>query len=266
MLSRIALLLFGSALFTQAVAATHTLSSREICVQSIPTVRKMWLKGSYDAPPAVAAMMVDVIDGKLPRVRQQLQQMKPADARLWRQSAMVAAAWSGQPAVVDGLIDVGALVDGRGWVPPFKSAFFDQELDGMKHDSHVGAAGVNNLMASGALSNKGRSDMLALAGAVYCGDVATLDVLMRHHVNVAQREAPNVVDALTEATVEGNTAVVQRLLDHGADPCADDRHFAELHRKHPGGQTHTLAQIGIRAKLPAPLIARLTCPALAATR
>lgn len=149
-------------------------------------------------------------------------------------------------------------------MPPFKSAFFGQELDGMKHDSRIGAAGVNTLISSGALSNKGRFDMLALAGAVYCGDVATLDALLRHHVNVAQRAAPNVADALTEATIDGDAPVVQRLLDHGADPCAFDRRAAEFHRKHPARATHTLAQIGSHATLPAALIARLSCPAIAA--
>ncbi len=210
--------------------------------------------------------MVDVIDGKLPQVRQQLQQMKPADARLWRQSAMVAAAWSGQHAVVEGLLDDGAQVDGAGWVPAYKSAFFDQEVDGMKHDAPIGEAGVKTLKETGTLSNQGSSNTIALAGAVYCGDVATLDVLLRHHVNLAQREASNVVDALTEATGEGNAAIVQRLLDHGADPCAEDRHFAELDRQQTGRPKRTLAQIGSRAKLPAALVARLTCPAVATTR
>ncbi|MEP7186959.1 MAG: hypothetical protein ABI767_14095 [Rhodanobacter sp.] len=222
------------------------------------------MKGAYDAPPAVAKMMVDVIDGKLPQVRQQLQHMKPADARRWRQSAMVAAAWSGQPAVVDGLLDDGAHVGGTGWMPPLKPEFFEQEVDGMKHDSRFGAAGVRTLMASGTLSNQGTSDMIALAGAVTCGDVATLDVLLRHHVNVAQREAPNVVDALTEATIDGDVPVVQRLLDHGADPCAFDRRAAEYQLKHPARATHTLAQIGAHAELPAALVARLSCPAMLA--
>ena len=265
MLSRIAPLLLATALFTQAVTATPDPPLRDVCRQSIPTVREMWLKGAYDAPPVVAAMMVNVIDGKLPQVRQQLQQMKPDDARLWRQSAMVAAAWSGQAAVVDGLLNDGANVDGAGWVPAYKSAFFDQEVDGMKHDARIGAAGVKTLKSTGTLSNQGSSDMLALAGAVTCGDMATLDVLLRHHVNVAQREAPNVVDALSEATVNGDAPVVQRLLDHGADPCVDDRRMAERHREHPDSALPTLAKIGSNANLPAALVARLSCPAIAAT-
>lgn len=264
MLSRIALLLLGAAACTPALAATPTPPLSDICRQTIPTVREMWLKGAYDVPPAVATMMVDVIDGKLPQVRQQLQQMKPADTRLWRQSAMVAAAWSGQAAVVDGLLDDGANVDGRGWVPPYKSTFFDQQVDGLKHDARIGAAGVETLKTTGTLSNQGTSDALALAGAVYCGDLATLDVLLRHHVNIAQREAPHVADALTEATEDGDAPMVQRLLDHGADPCAFDRRAAERHRKDPAGAISTLAKIGRRAKLPAALIARLSCPAIAA--
>lgn len=264
MLSRIALLLLGTGLFTQAVAAAPTPPLSAICRQSIPVMRETWAGAAYDAPPAVAAMMVNVIDGKLLQVRQQLQQMTPADARLWRQSAMVTAAWSGQAVVVDGLLDDGADVDGTGWLPPYKSAFFDRQVSAMKHDSRIGAAGVKVLKATGTLSNKGQSDTQALAGAVYCGDVATLDVLLRHHVNVAEREGSNVADALTEATEDGNAPIVQRLLDHGADPCAFDRRAAERHRKDPGRAISTLAKIGSRAKLPAVLIARLSCPAIAA--
>ncbi|MEP7186958.1 MAG: hypothetical protein ABI767_14090 [Rhodanobacter sp.] len=40
MLSRLALLLLGTALFTQAVAATPMPPLREICRQSIPTMRE----------------------------------------------------------------------------------------------------------------------------------------------------------------------------------------------------------------------------------
>jgi hypothetical protein len=266
MLLRMALLLLGMTLSARGVAATPTPPLSQICRQSIPVMRETWAGGAYDASPAVATMMVDVIDGKLPQVRQQLQQMKPADARLWRQSAMVAAAWSGQHAVVEGLLDDGANVDGKGWLPPWKPAFFEQVVDGLKDDFRIGTAGVKTLKATGTLSNQGSSDTMALAGAVYCGDMATLDVLLRHHVNVAQREAPNVVDALTQATGDGNAAMVRRLLDHGADPCADDRHMAAFHPKHPDRPTHTLAQIGSRAKLSAALVARLICPAVATTQ
>lgn len=266
MLSRIALLSLGMALTTRAIAAASAPPLREICVQSTPTIRKMWSKGAYDAPPAVATLMVDAIDGKLYEARQQLQAMKPVDAQRWRQTAMLAAAWTGQSAVVDGLLDDGAAVNGLGWIPPYKPTFFGQTVDTMKRDSRFGApTAVKGMMASGMVGNRGESTGPALMAATECGDLVTLDVLLHHHANVAQRVAPNIVDALTEATIDGDAPVVQRLLDHGADPCADDRHIAQFHLKHPTRSTHTLAQIGRHARFPAALIARLTCPAVAAT-
>lgn len=265
MLSRIAVLLLGMTLSTQAVSATHAPALREICRQLTPTIREMWSKGAYDAPPAVATLMVEVIDGKLSAVRQQLQEMKPADAARWRQSAMLTAAWTGQSAVVNGLLDDGAAVNDPGWIPPYKSTFFGQTVDAMKHDSRFGGPTAGNaMMAEGIVRNRGQFIGPALMAATECGDVPTLDVLLRHHANVVQRVKPSVADALTLATVDGDAPVVQRLLDHGADTCADDRHIAQFHLQHPTRPTHTLAQIGTHAKLPAAVVARLTCPAIAA--
>lgn len=138
-----------------------------------------------------------------------------------------------------------------GWIPPYKPGFFDQTI------------AINGMLTASVIGNRGHSTGPALMAATECGDLATLDVLLHRHANVAQRVAPNVVDALTASTIGGDAPIVQRLLDHGADPCADDRHMAQIHLKHPTRPTHTLAQIGTRAKLPPALIARLTCPAFA---
>ncbi|MEO8858785.1 MAG: hypothetical protein ABI343_17520 [Burkholderiaceae bacterium] len=263
---RSAITVLGMLLTTQAVAGTPTPPLHEVCRQTAPTIRESWSKAVYDAPPAVATLMLDVIDGKLPEARRQLRAMNPDDTKHWRQTAMLTAAWTGQAAVVDGLLDDGAAVDGLGWIPPYKSGFVGETIDALQHDSRFGGpAAVKGMQAAGVLGNRGHSTGPALMAATECGDVATLDVLLRHHAKVAQREAPNVADALTAAAVNGDALIVQRLLDHGADPCADDRHMARNHLDHPAMPTHTLAQIGTRARLPAALIARLTCPAVAAT-
>ncbi|HEV7123206.1 MAG TPA: hypothetical protein VGN24_07230 [Rhodanobacter sp.] len=267
MFMRMAMLGLGLGLTAQAAAAGNkTPPQREICRQSTPVIRELWAKGAYDAPPAVATLMLDAIDGKLPELRRQLQAMQPTDAARWRQLAMLTAAWTGQPSVVDGLLDDGAAVNAKGWIPPFKPGFFGQTVDAMQHDSRLGGpAAVNGLMATGVVGNEGHSTAAALTVATECGDVATLDVLLHHHADVAPREASNVADPLTVATVGGDAAVVRRLLDHGADPCADDRRIAQFRLQHPTRPTHTLAQIGTRVQLPTTLVARLTCPAVAET-
>lgn len=261
---RSAITVLGMLLATQAVAGAPAPPLHEICSQSTPTIRESWLKGAYDAPPSVAALMTSAIDGKLTEVRRLLQGMKPADATRWRQSALLTATWAGQSAVVDGLLDDGAAVDEKGWIPPLKSVFFDQTVATMKHDARFGgSAAVNRMAASGMVGNRAQTIGPALTVAAECGDLATLDVLLRHHAEVSPREAANVADALTVATVGGDAPIVERLLDHGADPCMDDRRMAEVHLKHPDRPTHTLAQIGTRTQLPAALVTRLTCPAVA---
>ncbi|MEO8778256.1 MAG: hypothetical protein ABI389_06245 [Rhodanobacter sp.] len=269
MLSRIALLLLGLALAGHAIAGTQMPARLDICRQSTPTIREMWLKGAYDAPPAVARLMVNAIDGKLPEVRRQLQDVKSADASRWRQTAMLTAAWAGQSVVVDGLLDDGAAVDGDGQIPPFKPGFFDHTVDAMEHDSRFGGpTALKRMRAAGVVSNQGRSAGPALITAAECGDLATLDVLLRHHANlntthVGSDHMPLGGYVLLISIVNGNPVITQRLLDYGAHPCAFDRWAAQFHLKHPTRPVHTLAEIGRHAGLPAALVTRLTCPARA---
>jgi hypothetical protein len=267
MLLRIAVMALGLGSASQALAADNKPPpQREICRQSTPVIRDLWSNGAYDAPADVAALMLDAIDGKLPDVRRHLEAMKPADASRWRQLAMLTATWTGQSAVVDGMLDDGASVDAQATIPPLKADFFDHTVDAMDHDSRFGGStGVKNLMAAGLVRNRGQPTGPALTVAAECGDLATLQVLLRHHADVSQREMQNGANALSVATVGGDAPVVALLLDNGADPCAFDRHAAEFHRKHPARQTPVLAQIGSRAKLPAALVARLNCPAVAVT-
>jgi len=214
-------------------------------------------------------MTVNVIDGKLPQVRQQLKAMSPAEATRWRQSALISAAFSGQPAVVDGLLNDGAAVNGKGWMPGYKAAFFERIVEDMKHDPRFGGQkGVASLKASGVLENQGQEIGPALVSATQCDDAATVDVLLRHHADAKFRLRPGGADVLMLAIVHGNAVIVRALLDRGIDVCADDRiaqqSRIEYKKKNPEYKTPgaTYAELGRRQKLPDDLVARLTCPGL----
>ncbi len=242
-------------LLSRAAVAADNLPVPTLCRQGTPLIRKLWLHGLYDAPAAVNALMVDAIDGKLPQVRRQLAQLKPADMARWRQTAMLTAAYAGQATVVDGLLDDGAAVDGVGWIPPMQDSFYRQTVDDMKQDPHFGGPrAVKVLSAAGVISNQEQQLGPAIIVAADCGDTTTLDVLLRHHANLGWRPTPHSADALVIATVHGDAAVVQRLLDHGANPCIDDR-FIQLRKS-----GISLATIGQHRSLPASLTRRLSCP------
>ena len=222
----------------------------------------------------MVTLMVNVIDGKLAQVRQQLKDMPPVDARRWRQSAFITAVYAGQSGVVKGLLDDGADVNGISRMPPFKPGFFGQVVGGMKHDLRYGGPGaVDGMAKTGLLENQGQILGPALPVAASCGDIETVDVLLRHHADVMARQAPNIEDALDAATLQGNVAMVRNLLDHGANSCIHDHHLRELMRNDPAFRKRTLATkrdftlaaIGRRAGLPADLTARLICPVDAST-
>ena len=130
----------------------------------------------------------------------------------------------------------------------------------MEHDSRYGGPGAVKAMQSTGILDSNRGSLVGpmVPMAASCRDMATLDVLLRHHANPLARNAPNVADALTLAAVNGDAALVTFLLDHGADVCADDRHFRK-----PG---ITLASIGRHNHLPEAVVQRLAChePATAA--
>lgn len=266
MLARIALLVSTLLLSAPVLAKGNAPSSAQLCRQTRPLVHDQWQLGHLDASPAVDALMVDAIDGQLPQTRRRLAQLKPVEVAHWRQLAMLTAAYAGQAAVVDALLDDGAEVDGMGWVPPFKPSFYGQTVDDMKHDPRFGGpARVDGLAATGLLDNRGRRYGPALVIATQCGDLATVDVLLRHHADVTARQAPNIADALDTAVVEGNAAIVQRLLEHGATACMHDRLVQQRALKDKR-RFIPLAEIGRRAGLPDELAARLRCPAVASVR
>lgn len=251
MLARLALIVCALCVLQPATAMEP--AGNNICRQVLPTVRGLWRRDLYDAPPAVAAVMVDAIDGRLPQLRRGLAALPPDEQAHWRQITMLTAADAYQPAVVDGLLDDGAAVDEPARLPALKSGFYRQVGKTMARDPHFGHDAVQGLQSAGVMNNHGNLVGPALPMAVACSDTATLDVLLRHHANVMARAAPDVTDALTAAVIDGDAPIVSRLLDHGADACADDRRI-----RRPGT---TLASIGQRQHLPAALVQRLTCHA-----
>jgi len=228
-------------------------------------MRRLALLGAFDVPPAINTLMVNVIDGKLPQVRQQLNTMPTADAARWRQSTLIIATYANNPTIVKALLNDGAAVDGSGWMPSLKQSFHDQAVEDIKKDPNweTSPNPITDFKEAAVLSFpvKAGLDGTALIIAARCNDVATLDVLLRQHADAAVNPFRNVMNALEASVSLGNTAAVQHLLEHGADACAEDRliHRRQLERKM--NHFSTIADWGRRKKLPDDVVAGLTCPA-----
>jgi hypothetical protein len=279
MLSRIVLLVFGLVLTESAVADQKPFPPTLICPYQTSLMRKLALQGVFDATPAINTLMVNVIDGKVPQVRQQLSAMNKTDATRWRQSALIIATYAGRPAMVDSLLNDGASVDDQGSMPSLKCSFHDQVVADVKKDpkwDSTNPAPKTGFKLDEILMFPGLSDGPALHTASMCGDVATLDVVLNHHANV-KTHLPKSVDVLILPVLQGNAAIVQRLLDHGADPSGALRaaaasgdaamtqllldHGAEpcsanLTIRKPGV---TVASLGRDKGLPDPIVKRLVC-------
>ena len=257
MLSRPVLLACTLLLSCPALGRDNAPSTQDLCRQATPVARDLWNRDLYDAPPGVAALMVDVIDGRLAEAREQLARLNPGEVARWRQTAMLTAIYAGHTDMVEALLGDGAVADGMGWIPPLRDSFFRQTVAAMKQDARLeGSSTVKGLAAAGLLKNEGRYYGPALVIAASCGDAATVDVLLRHHANGLARSSTNGADALTVATVLGHAEIVEHLLDHGANPCIDDR-FIQMHQPDA-----SLATIGRQKGLPAALVQRLVCPAV----
>ena len=265
MLSRVALLAAGFLLAGTAAADEKTaFPPALICPYLTSMTRGLAAHGDFNAPPAINALFVNVIDGKLLQVRQQLDSMNPADAARWRQSALVIATYARKPAMVAGLLDDGALVDGQGTLPGLDCKFRDQLIAEIKKDpkwATVDPAPRTGRLLDTVLLFDGQPDGPVATIAAQCGDLATLDVALNHHANLKARiphskdvvvmavlsDNPVIVkrlldrgadpssaatgstDGLITAIIEGNAAMVTLLLDHGADPCAEDRSRQRSH-------------------------------------
>jgi len=263
MLSRVVLLVFGLLFASQAFADDNRpFPPPLICHTQTALMRMFALQDVFDAPAEINTLMANVIDGKLPQVRQQLKTMPTADAMKWRQSAMIIAAYANNSAVVNGLLDDGAVVDGSGWMRGLKRSFHDQALADIKKDPNWERHPNFNEVAILWLPVKGGLDGAALGIAARCNDVATLDVLLAHHADMDANASPTVMSPLEAAIAIGNTAIVQRLLDQGADVCAEDRRIQRRQAGRKINHFFTLADLGRREKLPDHMVSQLTCPVL----
>jgi hypothetical protein len=220
MLLRVALLVFGLLLAGSAAADQKPFPLTQICPYQTALTRKLALRGVLDAPPAMNTLMLNVIDGKMPQVRQQLSEMNKGDAVRWRQSALIIAAYARETEMVAGLLDDGALVDAQGTLPALDRKFRDQLWAEVKKDPKWDSVDPDpktaRLLDADFLFD-GRPEGPVATIAAQCSDLATLDVALSHHANLKAR-IPHSNDVMVMAVTADNPAIVKRLLDHGADP------------------------------------------------
>jgi hypothetical protein len=300
MLPRMALLLIGLWI---SGATTATEKPRPapsfICPNQTALARVLAVHGAFAGPSGINPLIVNVIDDNVPQVRQQLDGMDPADATRWRQSALITAAYAGDPVMVAALLDDGALIDGQGVLPALDGKFRIQLMAEVEKDPKWTTFDADPKTArdlDALLMFDGRLEGPALNIAAQCGDLATLDVALSHHANLRVPRSTDVLamavignnpavvirllddgadpshapdnskDGLSTAIVEGNAAMVTLLLDHGTNSCAEyrsrQRRFDAFQSKHQEQKRRldTNAEIGRRENLPDGLVARLTCP------
>jgi hypothetical protein len=220
MLLRVALLVFGLLLAGSAAAGQKPFPLTQICPYQTLLMRKLALRGVFDAPPAINTLMLNVIDGKMPQVRQQLSEMNKGDAARWRQSALIIAAYAREPAIVAGLLDDGALVDAQGTLPALDRKFRDLLLAEVKKDPKWDSVDPDPKTArlqDADFLFDGRPDGPVATIAAQCSDLATLDVALSHNANLKAR-TPHSNDVMVMAVSADDPVIVKRLLDHGADP------------------------------------------------
>lgn len=249
---RIVALVLGL-LSTISVSASEGLPLSNPCRMARATVPVDVLVSQFATSPAHALLLADAGDSRLVALREKLSAMPQDEAIRWRQSAMMFAVQAGRPEVVAALLDDGADANASALLPGYKPA----SMAMLETPSTLAT-----LSKHGLLNDHAAAVGPALPIAAGCGDLATVDVLLRHHADVRLQQAPNIADALDMAILNGDAAIVQRLLDHGANACAHDR----LRRERMLKAKRTfipLAELGRRAGLPADLAARLTCPVTA---
>ncbi|MEO6968130.1 MAG: hypothetical protein ABI132_06705 [Rhodanobacteraceae bacterium] len=127
--------------------------------------------------------MVDATDGKISKVRRAFDAMAPSEAARWRQVAMYTAAGQGQSAVVDALLDDGATVDGSAEIPSLNMGSYQRTVDALSRDPRIGAKAVKGMQASGIVSNQPQESGPVIFVAIGCNDLATVNVLLRHHAS-----------------------------------------------------------------------------------
>ncbi len=205
--------------------------------------------------------MVDAIDGKTAAVRKALTGMNAENIKRWRQLAMNEAVLVGRTDVVDALLDDGAKADGSALVPPLKSAFYNRSVEQLANDPQIGQKAVKGLQAAGLMNNEAKQTGPAIYMAIDCDDLAMVKVLLRHGANPMRQLRTHGADPFITAVVDGDGDIIQGFLDHGADPCLEDRRLAD-NAKDYHLPKRTISDIGVSSGLPTSLIQHLTCHVL----
>lgn len=239
-----------ASLFILTLLAAPQLHARTIapepCAQVTRVAREAYLQDAMDVPPQIAQLLVHVIDGELPEVQQALAVLPSTDQLRWRQAALLTAVYAGRRTEALALLQDGAAVNERAWLPGFRKGFVDSALS-----PQLLALGLH----SQALNESARAYGPALITAVSCGDPAMVEMLLKQGADARARPQASTADPLTVATVQGNAPIVGLLLDHGATSCDFDR---QPHRR---SHATSLSALGGRNGLPAGLTARMHCPA-----
>jgi hypothetical protein len=256
-----ALLLMATPVFAATNPQNPHQSSADLCHSERPLARQMWQRNLYAVPPAIAAIMVDATDGKTAAVRAALAGMHTQDATRWRQLAMYTAAFEGRTETVDALLGDGAAADGSVLMPPLKTTFYRSLAGQAANDPRIGPRAVKGLEAAGVMNNGARQTGPAIYMAINCDDLATAKTLLRHGADPMRGwPSHDGTDPFIAAVVEGDVDIVHAFLDHGANPCIEDRRLAERAKAHHSS-VQTVAGIGQKQRLPPMLIQRLTCHA-----
>lgn len=203
--------------------------------------------------------MVDAMDGKTAAVRKALDRVNTKDIIRWRQLAMFQAVLAGQTEVVEALLGDGAKADGSALVPPLKAAYFNSSVGQIANDFlQISQTAIKRLKAAGLMNNDPKQTGPAIYTAIDCDDVATVKVLLRHGADPMRLLKVHGADPFITAVVDGDADITQVFLDHGADPCLEDRRHAD-NAKYYHLTKWTISGIGVSAGLPTSLIQRLTC-------
>lgn len=253
------------------LAATPDLqhSEQRTCHDARNLIPQLWRAGVYNVPPAVPPLMLAAAAGETSQALVALDAMHPEDARRWRQLALYTAASTGQSGTVDALLNHGAEVDAPALTPAFKPDFHARTVTDLEHHAPFSPKAIQGLKAAGAISNEPQPTSPAIYPAILCNDAATIAVLLRHHADPMRQPWPTRpasrrgADPFITAVASGDADIIRLLLDHGADPCSEDRRLADNwdNQKHHRRTPPTTASIGHKAGLPPALVQQLICHA-----
>lgn len=258
----IGLTLFALFCSTPAFAVAGSAQAEGLCKMTRKTVHQIWQHDLYAAPPGIAALMVDAMDGKTADLLAGLHRLPAKGSQRWQLLALNTSALAGQTATVDALLDGGIDPNASAEVPPLKPVLYNGVTNAARHDPRFGPKAVNAFEKAGWMKNQSTPVGPPIYGAIQCDDLATAATLLRHGMDPMRRPWPHTGDPFVIAIVSGDADITQAFLSHGADPCVEDQRIAAnwktAHDNHP---VHTVAGIGAKMGLPADLLAHLVCHA-----